>query len=86
MECSSFARDFRDSTVKLPDPERPFLVEVDTSEECLEAVLSQHHRNPEKLYPYAFFSCKLSLAECNYDIGHPDLLAVKRRWRSGNIG
>ena len=53
------------------------------------AVLSQRHGHPEKLYPCAFFSRKLTPAERNYDIGNRELLAVKaaleewRHWLEG---
>ncbi len=60
-----------------PDPERPFIVEVDASTTGVGAVLSQQQGNPSRLHPCAFFSRKLSLAERNYDIGNRELLAIK---------
>ncbi len=58
-----------------PDPERPFIVEVDASTTGVGAILSQQQGNPAKLHPCAFFSHKLSPAERNYDIG-PSTLRI----------
>ncbi|KAK3507987.1 hypothetical protein QTP70_009351 [Hemibagrus guttatus] len=72
-----------------PDPELPFIVEVDASTTGVGAVLSQQQGNPRKLHPCAFFSRKLNSAEMNYDIGNRELLAVKlaleewRHWLEG---
>ncbi|KAK3520974.1 hypothetical protein QTP86_001847 [Hemibagrus guttatus] len=72
-----------------PDPELPFIVEVDTSTTGVGAVLSQQQGNPRKLHPCAFFSRKLSPAEVNYDISNWELLAIKlaleewRHWLEG---
>ncbi|KAK3542222.1 hypothetical protein QTP86_018469 [Hemibagrus guttatus] len=67
-----------------PDPDLPFVVEVDASTTGVGAVLSQQQGNPRKLHPCAFFSRKLNLAEVNYDIGNRELLAIKfalEEWR-----
>ncbi|XP_029114156.1 uncharacterized protein lrfn4b, partial [Scleropages formosus] len=72
-----------------PDPELPFVVEVDASESGVGTVLSQRQGKPVKLYPCALFSRKLSAAERNYDIGNRELLAIKlaleewRHWLEG---
>ncbi|KAL0186347.1 hypothetical protein M9458_018017, partial [Cirrhinus mrigala] len=72
-----------------PDPDLPFVVEVDASTTGVGAVLSQHHGNPPLLHPCAYFSRKLSPAERNYDIGNRELLAIKlaleewRHWLEG---
>ncbi|KAK3519821.1 hypothetical protein QTP70_006475 [Hemibagrus guttatus] len=72
-----------------PDPELPFIVEVDASTTGVGAVLSQQQGNPRTLHPCAFFSRKLSPAEVNYDIGNRELLAIKlvleewRHWLEG---
>ncbi|KAK3514007.1 hypothetical protein QTP70_001289 [Hemibagrus guttatus] len=72
-----------------PDPERPFVVEVDASTTGVGAVLSQQQGKPLRLHPCAFFSRKLNPAEANYDIGNHELLAVKlaleewRHWLEG---
>ncbi|KAK3521562.1 hypothetical protein QTP70_013088 [Hemibagrus guttatus] len=72
-----------------PDPELPFIVEVDDSTTRVGAVLSQQQGNPRTLCPCAFFSRKLSPAEVNYDIGNRELLAIKlaleewRHWLEG---
>jgi hypothetical protein len=67
-----------------PDPSLAFIVEVDTSEAGIGAVLSQRLGMPLKLRPCAFFSKKLSPAERNYDVGDRELLAVVKAltaWR-----
>ncbi|KAK3516827.1 hypothetical protein QTP70_023701 [Hemibagrus guttatus] len=67
-----------------PNPELPFIVEVNASTTGVGAVLSQQQGNPRKLHPCAFFSRKLSPAEVNYDIGNRELLTIKlalEQWR-----
>ena len=67
-----------------PDPSLAFIVEVDTSEAAIEAMLSQRSGTPPKLRPCAFFSTKLSPAERNYDVGDRELLTVVKAlkaWR-----
>ncbi|KAK3564775.1 hypothetical protein QTP86_026410 [Hemibagrus guttatus] len=72
-----------------PDPDRPFVVEVDASSSGLRAVLSQRHGEPGKLHPCAFYSRRLTAAEANYDVGNRELLAIKaaleewRHWLEG---
>ncbi|KAK3575039.1 hypothetical protein QTP86_019784 [Hemibagrus guttatus] len=75
--------------LRYPDPELPFVVEVDASCSGLGAVLSQRHGEPGKLHPCAFYSRKLTVAEGNYDVGNRELLAIKaaleewRHWLEG---
>uniref|UniRef100_A0A8C6PPJ8 ribonuclease H n=1 Tax=Nothobranchius furzeri TaxID=105023 RepID=A0A8C6PPJ8_NOTFU len=71
-----------------PDTSKQFIVEVDASESGVGAVLSQR-ASDNKVHPCAYFSCKLTPAERNYDIGNRELLAVKlaleewRHWLEG---
>ncbi|KAL0188510.1 hypothetical protein M9458_015609, partial [Cirrhinus mrigala] len=44
-----------------PDPDKPFVVEVDASSTGVGAVLSQRQGEPPKLFPCAYFSHKLTL-------------------------
>ncbi|KAI7809155.1 hypothetical protein IRJ41_000814, partial [Triplophysa rosa] len=60
----------------LPDPELPFVLEVDASDVGVGAVLSQRSKNTHKLHPCAFFSRRLSPTQRNYDIGNRELLAT----------
>ncbi|KAI2645539.1 Transposon Tf2-9 polyprotein [Labeo rohita] len=72
-----------------PNPNLPFVVEVDASTTGVGAILSQHHGKPPLLHPCAYFSRKLNPAERNYDIGNRELLAIKlaleewRHWLEG---
>ncbi|KAK3509845.1 hypothetical protein QTP70_014799 [Hemibagrus guttatus] len=72
-----------------PNPDLPFIVEVDASTTGVGAVLSQQQGNPPVLHPCAFFSRKLSPAEANYDIVNRELLSIKlaleewRHWLEG---
>ncbi|KAI2647533.1 Transposon Tf2-6 polyprotein [Labeo rohita] len=73
-----------------PDPERPFVVEVDASSTGVGAVLSQRQGDPAKMFPCAYYSHKLTPAERNYDVGNRELLAIKlaleewRHWLEGS--
>ncbi len=77
--------------LKYPDPELPFVLEVDASDCGIGAVLSQRHGSPGKLHPCAFFSRKLTAAERNYDVGNKELLSMKaaleewRHWLEGAV-
>lgn len=77
--------------LKAPEPTKHFVVEVDALEVGVGAVLSPKQGNPEKLHPCTFFSCKLTPAGVNYDIGNWELLAVKatieewRHWLEGTL-
>ncbi len=72
-----------------PDPQVPFVVEVDASTTGAGAVLSQLFGEPPRLQPCAYYSKKLTPAEQNYDIGNRELLAIKlaleewRHWLEG---
>lgn len=55
--------------LKHPDPNRPFVVEVDASDTGVGAMLSQDFGQKPKMHPVAFFSRKLSKTKINYDVG-----------------
>ncbi|KAL0157283.1 hypothetical protein M9458_048529, partial [Cirrhinus mrigala] len=73
----------------LPNPELPFVLEVDASEVGVGAVLSQRGEHDDKLHPCTFFSHQLTPTQRNYNIGNRELLAIKmaleewRHWLEG---
>ncbi|KAK3516007.1 hypothetical protein QTP70_000893 [Hemibagrus guttatus] len=72
------------SILRHPDPDLPFMVEVDASSSGIGAVLSQQHSVPGKLHPCAFYSRKLMATEANYNVGNRELLSIKtvlEEWR-----
>lgn len=65
------------------DPEAPCIVEADSSDYTTAGVLSQYDSDGV-LHPVAFYSKRLSPAECNYEIYDKELLAIIRcfeQWR-----
>ncbi|KAK3510951.1 hypothetical protein QTP70_027813 [Hemibagrus guttatus] len=60
-----------------PNPNLPFVVEVDTSSCGIGVVLSQRHSESLKLHPCAYYSQKLTVAEANYEVGNRELLSLK---------
>lgn len=74
--------------LSIPNPDIPFMVEVDASDVGVGAILSQRNEDG-KLHPCAFMSRRLSNAERNYHVGDRELLAVKlaleewRHWLEG---
>ncbi len=69
-----------------PDPQKPFVVEVDASTSGVGAVLSQQQGNPPRLHPCAFFSRKLSSAEQNMTLGIENFLPSSSPLRNGDTG
>ncbi|KAL0199667.1 hypothetical protein M9458_002854, partial [Cirrhinus mrigala] len=59
-----------------PNPAKPFVVEVDSSDVAVGAVLSQHGPD-EKLHPCSFFSRKFNPTQQRYGVGDRELLAIK---------
>lgn len=65
-----------------PDPNCPFIADVDVSTTDVRAVLSQQQGRPPKLHPCTYFLFLIS--ERNYDIRNSELLAIKlaqEKWR-----
>lgn len=64
------------------DPTRETVIETDSSDFAISAILSQYHG--KQLHPVAFMSRKMSSAELNYEIHDKELLAVvsaMKLWR-----
>lgn len=71
-----------------PDPGRSFIVEVDASNIGV-LYFPKRHGSPAMMCPCTAFSCKLTAAERNYNVGNCELLAMKlaleewRHWLEG---
>lgn len=59
----------------IPDPDKPFEVETDTSEFALGGQLGQQDKEG-RLHPVAFYSKKLYRLELNYSIHDKELMAI----------
>ena len=57
------------------EPDRPIIVETDTSDYAIAAILSLIMEDSE-VHPIAFLSCTLQAAELNYDTHDKELLAI----------
>ena len=71
-----------------PNPEKPYIVECDSSNYAIGAILSQKDEN-NKLHPVAYYSRSLNNAEINYSITDKELLAIKSAfstWRHLLLG
>ncbi|KAK3544178.1 hypothetical protein QTP86_006034 [Hemibagrus guttatus] len=55
----------------------PFVVEVDTSNSGVGAILTQQHGDSGKLHPCAYYSRKMTAVEANYDVGNRELSSFK---------
>ena len=64
----------RKSILRLPDPEKTFILRTDASNCGLEAALTQQHR--DKLHPVAYGSKKLTHAERKYSTIEKECLAI----------
>ena len=73
--------------LKYFDPALETFMEPDASDSVVTAVLSQYYllnTGACTLHPIAFYSRKITVAECNYGIGDKELLAIVnafREWR-----
>jgi hypothetical protein len=68
----------------IPDPDKPFRIECDSSDYAIGAVLTQKEEKSKKWLPVAYLSRSLDSAERNYPIQEKELLALisaLRKWR-----
>lgn len=69
--------------LKIPEPNRPFILHCDASDFAIGGVLSQEEPSGAE-HPIAFLSSKLSPAELNYSTPEKELLSIVqccREWR-----
>lgn len=70
----------------IPGTHHQFVVEVDTLDVGVRAVLSQRNSQDSRLHSRAYLSRKLSQPEQNYEIGNREWLAVKVGWVASLAG
>ena len=71
-----------------PDYSKRFIIETDTSDQAIGAILSQIQDNG-KVHPVAYYSHTLNDAERNYDTPKKELLTVVKtfeHWRHHLLG
>lgn len=83
QSCQKAFELLRDSFCAAPilkhfDPNLSTILETDASDYVIAGILSQQHsdNNTSILHPVAYFSRKMTPAECNYGIGDKELLAI----------
>ena len=64
--------------IKLPDPERDFVLETDASKVAVGAVLKQYFNSVGGEFPVAFYSRALTITERNYSAYELEMYAVVR--------
>jgi len=67
------------STLTYWNPNAPLLVETNTSDYAIAAILLIYIE--KKVYPIAFHSRTLNSAELNYDVHNKELLAIYEAFR-----
>ena len=69
--------------LKYFDPALETLIEPNTNDSIVTAILSQYHLNTSAytLHPIAFYSRKMTAAEYNYGIGDKELLVIINTFR-----
>jgi len=63
------------------NPDNPIVVETDTSEYVIAAIISQISPNDGDIHPIMFYLCSMQLAEINYKIYDKELLAIFEAFR-----
>src|SRR5882724_1198391 len=58
------------------NPDNPIVVETDTSDYAITAIISQISPNDGDIHPITFYSCSMQPAELNYEIYDKELLAI----------
>ncbi len=57
------------------EPEKSIMLETNASDEAIETCISQSD-DKKRLHSIAYYSCKLTVAELNYEIHDKKLLAI----------
>jgi hypothetical protein len=60
--------------LRIVDPDKPFVLNTDASDQAIGAVLQQEHNG--KLYPIAYYSHRLSETEVRYPVREKELMAI----------
>src|SRR5882724_6613787 len=58
------------------NPDNPIVVETDTSDYAIAAIISQISPNNGNIHPIVFYSCSMQPVELNYEIYDKELLAI----------
>jgi len=58
------------------NPDNPTVVETDTSDYVITAIISNISPDDGDIHPITFYSCSMQLAELNYEIYDKELLAI----------
>jgi hypothetical protein len=67
------------------NPSLPSMLETDASDYAIGACISQRDPETQRLHPIAYYSRKMTPAECNYEIYDKEMLAIVEAFREFRV-
>jgi len=65
------------------NPDNPIVVETDTSDYAIAAIISQNSPDDGDIHPITFYSCSMQQVRLNYEIYDKELLSIFEAFHNG---